>query len=239
MSYKSRHLSGLVRPEMRSDRHTDPAIRDCLTPLSHIQDTSHVMRFSIVASTVLLALAGTTTAAALSQTPQQAPQQPAPAVAQGSGDSTEVAPASTTISSTTAGATDGSDSQYADWYQWVTRVTPPPEPSADCQYRGKYVSPEGDPISAGVNYFDVAVYNWPANPRGCGRGVLDNVRGKTTSAEATYWSCRSQSHLFDSDFFMSFGVSIVYRDAGARVAEAVRLASPGQNVTVDCVYHDH
>ena len=98
----------------------------------------------------------------------------------------------------------------------------------------------GDPLFNGFNFFDVVTTNWPDDARGCILGVLDNVRGQTSGAEGAHWKC-DPANSGDRPVpmrAMSFTVSTVYPDAGARVAEAIRLASPGGNVAVDCRYRE-
>ena len=105
-------------------------------------------------------------------------------------------------------------------------------PGADCAYVDRTFGLQGGSLKTGYNYFGVSTRNWPSDPRGCGRGVLDNIRGQTTGAEASHWNCRTDI----LEEHMNFRVSTIYPDAGPRVAEAIRLASPGGNVTVECKY---
>ena len=110
-------------------------------------------------------------------------------------------------------------------------------PFAECQYTDKYCDALNDPLFGGFNYFDVNVFFWPDDPRGCVLGVLDNVRGQTSGAEGGNWQC-DPAGPGATKRHMSFTVSTVYLDAGPRVAKAIQLASPGGNVSVDCRYHD-
>ena len=190
------------------------------------------MRVAILAGSLLLAASG---ASALPQAAQPDAGQAAggPAGAQpasgGNGDSQSAL--STSIVTVTAAALVS-----------PTRVQPVPmsattpassAPSASCRYKWRTIL-DGLGISDGFNYFDVKLPGWPADPRGCGRGLLDNLRGQTSGGSVLDWRCDNSSN----STIVTFKLSTIYAEAGPRAAKAIQLASPGGNLMLDCAYHD-
>ena len=106
-------------------------------------------------------------------------------------------------------------------------------PLTACYYTNEYCSVDSS-LFAGFNSFKVFTYGWPDDPRGCLLGVLDNVRGQTSGAEGAQWNCGPNG---SGGRRMSFTVSTVYLDASARVAGAIKLASPGGYFEVTCQYY--
>ena len=72
--------------------------------------------------------------------------------------------------------------------------------------------------------------NWPSDPRGCGRGLLDNVRGRTSGAEGANWICTKDG----INEVATFQISSIYRDAGNRVQDAIYLASQDNHLSREC-----
>ncbi|KAI9816090.1 MAG: hypothetical protein M1832_005173 [Thelocarpon impressellum] len=79
--------------------------------------------------------------------------------------------------------------------------------------------------SDGFSYFTVNIAAWPIDPRGCGRGLLDNVRGQTGAAEGSDWRCVHN--------IVTFKVSNFY-NAPKHIQDAIWLASPNGNTVAQC-----
>ncbi len=83
--------------------------------------------------------------------------------------------------------------------------------------------------------FTVKTYGWPVDGRGCGRGLLDNVRGQAGSGEGNTWKCdypAGDQAVTRSTFRIGSAVD----DPMRRVQDAIYLASPGGHWTgVVCV----
>ena len=194
------------------------------------------MHFSVFAAALLVAAAG---ASALPQTPQpNGGQDPGAAVAvqPAAGVESSATPAFATI--TGNGSLDAPYQTEPTAYETATdpafeaAYTPAPwAPSAVCKYNHRPVVP-GFPAIDGFNYFRVYPADWPKDPRGCGRGILDNLRGQMGRAAILDWRCEDRNYPTS----VHFKVSTVFGDVGPKAEKAIQLASPGGNATVDCRY---
>ena len=86
--------------------------------------------------------------------------------------------------------------------------------------------------------YTVGLGNWTVDARGCGRGLLDNLRGQCGAVSD--WECQNfpstlVSGVDDSDS-VSFALSTVTRKKC--VKDALYLASGGQVEGVDCADGD-
>ena len=100
-------------------------------------------------------------------------------------------------------------------------------PSATCSFRFRTRTIGVTPISYAT--FNVTTFGWIIDPRGCSRGLLDNLRGQVGRGEAREWTCDYSPD--QASTFTTFRVSNDVQDSGRHVQDAIYLASPGQSVT--------
>ena len=177
------------------------------------------MRFSVFSAALLVA------AGSASALPQQGSSPDAGAPVAAAGD-----PAAVAGSGDASGGSTPVDSSTS------TVTAPGTAPSVDANtlpyeathhpYTGCAFSKHGN-----FNHFQVSAGLWPKQPDGCGKGILDNLRGQTSATAIIDWTCDDSSDVTD----ITFKLSTNFRDAATNVGTALQLASPG-NMPTDCEF---